>query len=166
MALIRSLAMFLLILMSLLFEVRSIVAFPDVRPWIHSDSYMQRRLDDLSLAPFNHDYAGSSCNLDMDLTLENRPKGFQLRRKRVWIGRGHDVYTRATESMRNFSMIDRIGWARMVRGGYGDEKGARGMIASEVKCYNTFWSFNPSRFVCDKIAQCHASNGHLRRSRS
>ena len=130
---------------------------PNLRQYMHSGEYMERRLVCLRDAAINHDHAGESCSLDVDMDEASVPKGFRLRRTRVWLGRDERVFSRATAALRSFSMINGLSWAKMaVAGrGWGNARGADlhlkvgNMVASEVKCYGLAWSFNPSRIVCN-----------------
>eukprot|EP00746_Dinoflagellata_sp_MGD_P000897 gnl/MRDRNA2_/MRDRNA2_101667_c0_seq1.p1 gnl/MRDRNA2_/MRDRNA2_101667_c0~~gnl/MRDRNA2_/MRDRNA2_101667_c0_seq1.p1 ORF type:complete len:640 (+),score=96.83 gnl/MRDRNA2_/MRDRNA2_101667_c0_seq1:53-1972(+) len=139
--------------------------FPDVRPWYHSPFYMQEKLGELRYADFNHEHAGLSCHLAEDITEKNTPPGFQLRRHRVTVGSGELDFRRAREYMCRFVMIDRLPWANLILGN--EEPVAEtssyspgAMVATEVKCYNLVWSFNPCRIVCnDNDVQAHVAYG-------
>jgi len=142
------------------FIERTIVV-PDIRPWIHSDNYMGRKLQRLQSkgVKFNHEYAGLTCELETDLDGNACPKGFELRRKRVWLGKGEEVFGKATNLMRSFSMINGLDWAKMAVVGQ-DQKNVSDsdpnlrkgdMVATAVKCYGLLWSFNPCRIVCNDV---------------
>jgi uncharacterized protein (UPF0548 family) len=137
--------------------VEMIMVVPNLRPYMHSGEYMERRLTGLRDAAINHDHAGKSCALDVDMDEASVPNGFRLRRTRVWLGRDERVFSRATAALRSFSMINGLSWATMaVAGrGWGNPRGVDlhlkvgDMVASEGLCYCLAWSFNPSRIVCN-----------------
>ena len=141
------------------------VVLPDIRIFMHSDEYMKERLQFFQDAetPFNNDYPGLSCKND---DLYDPPPTYNLLRKRVIIGSGQSDYNKAVKHLFNFDMINTLQWARFVtlkslKKSLTSSSSSSSsslpeiptlktddMIATEVKCYNLLWSFNPSRVVC------------------
>jgi uncharacterized protein (UPF0548 family) len=150
------------------------IVLPDIRPWMHQPHYSYQRLFDLSKYGFNHRNVGRSCNIDDDEVWDKHPVGSPVKRRRVILGKGKRLYIKATEAMFKFDMINELDWAKIVilrdnkskRSHLGDhynddELPARAMVATIVKCYNMFWSFNPSRLVCTHKYK----EGHIRTKR-
>ena len=73
---------------------------------------------------------------------DNGPPGYTVLRRRTVLGKGRAIFQRATEAMFKYEMIDRLSWAKMVVLPDSDE------LATVVRCFGCFWSFNPSRQVC------------------
>lgn len=122
---------------------------PNMRPvfFKHSDKAAEEYLLGLNQAEYNHDHAFQICTDD-----DAVPPQFVANHRRVRVGRGAGDFVLASQILLNFSFIDNMQWASVVRVGDGKKTGAvvkmGEVVGTLVNCYKVAWSLNPCRITC------------------
>ena len=83
----------------------------------HGDDAVSRYLKILPLKSFNHNHAGASCTKDYNAAAADPVSGFKGLTRSVVVGKGRGCVLRACDALFAFSMIDGLGWARVLAEG-------------------------------------------------
>ena len=117
----------------------------------------------ISIIPFSdrdinknlHSYKNNDINFNLDYAsqisslrpTDPPPEGFTSQSKCIVCGTGKNDFLRASNILRNFSMINGLSWAKVVSLSPKSVIERESIIATVVKCYNVLWSFNPCKVI-------------------
>lgn len=124
---------------------------------------------------FNHPHPGYSCRTDVSLDdrCDSPDASYRVNNKRVVIGKGRDVYQKASTIVLNMEMLNALKWGGIARPfdaqGVPHQNVLRkgDVFGTLILCYRLLWTLNPCRVVSvvntSNLAQIGFSTlyGHL-----
>lgn len=143
------LSLFVMLGLALLAVAVCTLQLPNIRPvgFKHSGPGAEEYLLGLQQAKYNHEHAFRICGDD-----DAAPPKFVANHRRVRVGRGAGDFKKASQFLLNFSFIDNMSWASVVRVGDGKMAGdvveVGEVVGTLVNCYKVAWSLNPCRVTC------------------